>query len=116
MTQWRDTIMIPPHGSARIWVRYSNFTGKTVFHCNFLAHGDTGMMATLFIGNQDFTLRAFLQEHSTNPLFWLGVGLMAVLFSGGLAMMIYSVLGNRSTTAAEAEYAPVALKEIELTG
>eukprot|EP00536_Pseudo-nitzschia_multiseries_P004373 jgi/Psemu1/295550/fgenesh1_pm.72_\ len=47
---WRDTIAVPPNGRTRIWVRYKNYTGKTVLHCHFLAHEDTGMMATLFIG------------------------------------------------------------------
>ena len=44
--------MIPPQGYARIYVRYyaqsdSNVPlhGKTVFHCHFLAHEDTGMYA-----------------------------------------------------------------------
>ena len=35
---WRDTVMVPPNGRARIWVQYKNYTGKTVFHCHFLAH------------------------------------------------------------------------------
>mmetsp|Transcript_4567 Transcript_4567/g.13147 ORF Transcript_4567/g.13147 Transcript_4567/m.13147 type:complete len:682 (-) Transcript_4567:564-2609(-) len=52
-TIWRDTIAVPPNGRTRIWVRYKNYTGKTVLHCHFLAHEDTGMMATLFIGPPD---------------------------------------------------------------
>eukprot|EP00527_Entomoneis_sp_CCMP2396_P002804 CAMPEP_0198145930 /NCGR_PEP_ID=MMETSP1443-20131203/26230_1 /TAXON_ID=186043 /ORGANISM="Entomoneis sp., Strain CCMP2396" /LENGTH=501 /DNA_ID=CAMNT_0043809695 /DNA_START=233 /DNA_END=1738 /DNA_ORIENTATION=+ len=47
---WRDIVVVPPNGRARIWVHYGNYTGKTVFHCHFLAHEDTGMMSTLFIG------------------------------------------------------------------
>lgn len=50
---WRDTVVIPPNGRTRIWVQYKNYTGKTVFHCHFLAHEDTGMMSTLFIGSPD---------------------------------------------------------------
>jgi len=50
---WRDTVVVPPNGRTRIWVQYKNYTGKTVFHCHFLAHEDTGMMSTLFIGPQD---------------------------------------------------------------
>ena len=48
---WRDTVIVPPNGRARIWVQYKNYTGKTVMHCHFLAHEDTGMMSTLFIGD-----------------------------------------------------------------
>jgi FtsP/CotA-like multicopper oxidase with cupredoxin domain len=51
--QWRDTVIVPPSGRTRIWVKYGNYTGKTIFHCHFLAHEDTGMMATLFIGQPD---------------------------------------------------------------
>lgn len=34
---WRDTVVVPPNGRTRIWVHYKNYTGKTVFHCHFLA-------------------------------------------------------------------------------
>jgi FtsP/CotA-like multicopper oxidase with cupredoxin domain len=51
---WRDTVIVPANGRTRIWVQYKNYTGKTVFHCHFLAHEDTGMMSTLFIGPQDY--------------------------------------------------------------
>jgi FtsP/CotA-like multicopper oxidase with cupredoxin domain len=30
-TVWRDTVIVPPNGRARIWVQYKNYTGKTVF-------------------------------------------------------------------------------------
>lgn len=33
---WRDTVVVPPNGRARIWVQYKNYTGKTVLHCHFL--------------------------------------------------------------------------------
>jgi hypothetical protein len=58
---WRDTFMVPPNGRTRIWVQYKNYTGKTVLHCHFLAHEDTGMMATLFIGKKDWVFRP--REH-----------------------------------------------------
>ncbi len=42
---WRDTMIIPPKGMLRLWVRFpENLTGKTVFHCHFLAHEETGMI------------------------------------------------------------------------
>merc|ERR1711871_418033 len=49
---WRDTVIVPPFSSVRIWLRFSSshaFVGKTVFHCHFLAHEDTGMMSNLLI-------------------------------------------------------------------
>ena len=49
---WRDTVVVPPFSSMRIWLRFSGhhgFTGKTVFHCHFLAHEDTGMIHNLMI-------------------------------------------------------------------
>lgn len=30
-TVWRDSVVVPPNGRARIWVQYKNYTGKTVF-------------------------------------------------------------------------------------
>jgi len=47
---WRDTIIIPPKGMLRIWTRFDEkLVGKTVFHCHFLAHEETGML-------QNFTI------------------------------------------------------------
>eukprot|EP00980_Cylindrotheca_fusiformis_P027054 scaffold18570_cov89-Cylindrotheca_fusiformis.AAC.1 len=82
---WRDTVVVPPNGRALIWVQYKNHTGKTVFHCNFLAHEDTGMMSTLFIGDPDFTLSRWKNE---NIDFVVGVciGLAVIVF--GLALFI----------------------------
>jgi FtsP/CotA-like multicopper oxidase with cupredoxin domain len=47
---WRDTILVPPFGMVRIWIRFNawpmyGLTGKTVMHCHFMAHEETGMMA-----------------------------------------------------------------------
>jgi len=67
---WRDTVMVPPNGRARIWVQFKNYTGKTVIHCHFLAHEDTGMMATLFIGKKDWIFQ--LEEHYQ---WMMGVGI-----------------------------------------
>ena len=42
---WRDTIIIPPKGMVRLWMRFDpKYVGKTVFHCHFLAHEETGML------------------------------------------------------------------------
>lgn len=49
---WRDTVIIPPYGIVKIWIQMMpssivNPTGKSVFHCYFLAHEDTGMIAAI---------------------------------------------------------------------
>jgi suppressor of ftsI len=52
-----DTFYVPPkssrtdgmNGSITFRVRFVQFTGKSVFHCHFLSHEDTGMM-------QNFTI------------------------------------------------------------
>jgi FtsP/CotA-like multicopper oxidase with cupredoxin domain len=42
---WRDSVIIPPKGMLRVWMRFDpRWVGKTVFHCHFLAHEETGMM------------------------------------------------------------------------
>lgn len=47
---WRDSIIIPPKGVLRVWIRFDKaLVGKTVFHCHFLAHEETGML-------QNFTI------------------------------------------------------------
>ncbi|KNC80815.1 hypothetical protein SARC_06839 [Sphaeroforma arctica JP610] len=54
MNRWRDTAIVPPYGSLRIWTRYAaRAYGKTVFHCHFEAHSDTGMMSNLMITRHD---------------------------------------------------------------
>lgn len=52
-----DTFYVPPkssvpgkpYGSIKFRIKFQQFTGKTVFHCHFLSHEDTGMM-------QNFTI------------------------------------------------------------
>jgi suppressor of ftsI len=79
---WRDTVIVPPNGRARIWVQYKNYTGKTVFHCHFLAHEDTGMMATLFIGPPDFTFSRWKNANID----------VVILMSVGFAFLVLGVL------------------------
>lgn len=42
---WKDTINIPKGGSVTMLVPIRDFSGKTVFHCHIIEHGDLGMMA-----------------------------------------------------------------------
>lgn len=42
--RWQDTVLIPQMGSVVIRHRFTDYTGKYVNHCHFLAHEDMGMM------------------------------------------------------------------------
>ena len=44
---WNDTISLPASGSVTIRQRYTDFTGKWVYHCHILFHEDHGMMGTV---------------------------------------------------------------------
>ncbi len=46
---WKDTVLVRVGETVRIRVRFSDFTGKTVYHCHILDHEDLGMMGTLEI-------------------------------------------------------------------
>lgn len=41
----RDVINVPAFGTVTVLIRFSDFTGRTVFHCHILDHEDNGMMA-----------------------------------------------------------------------
>ncbi|MGZ6951114.1 MAG: multicopper oxidase family protein [Acidimicrobiia bacterium] len=41
----RDTVPLPVGGTVVIRMRFTQFTGRYVFHCHILAHEDGGMMA-----------------------------------------------------------------------
>lgn len=97
---WRDTVVVPPNGRTRIWVQYKNYTGKTVFHCHFLAHEDTGMMSTLFIGPPDFTFSRWKDEN-IDVVLGMSVGL-AVLVLGVLLCSIGSKKANQEYVAVSA--------------
>ncbi len=48
---WRDVVNVPRGTRRRIRLRFSDYTGRTVYHCHILDHEDLGMMGTLRIGN-----------------------------------------------------------------
>jgi FtsP/CotA-like multicopper oxidase with cupredoxin domain len=100
---WRDTVVIPPNGRTRIWVQYKNYTGKTVFHCHFLAHEDTGMMSTLFIGEQDWVFRL---EHHISWIMGLGAGVV-------LASALCWLYSKKRTNVVVAPYEPVVMNELK---
>merc|ERR1712228_54884 len=67
--RWRDTVIVPPYGFVRIWQRFaaagkngSVFVGKSVFHCHFLAHEDTGMIANMLLTNDTATVNSVLDR------------------------------------------------------
>lgn len=41
---WADTIPVPPNGNVTFRMRFTDFTGKFVWHCHALDHEDMGMM------------------------------------------------------------------------
>jgi spore coat protein A, manganese oxidase len=41
---WKDTVAVPPHGTARIIMRFTGYRGVYVFHCHKLEHEDHAMM------------------------------------------------------------------------
>jgi len=99
---WRDIVVVPPNGRARIWVHYkSNYTGKTVLHCHFLAHEDTGMMATIFIGDEDLVFR--WQDHRE---------LLAGIACGALLAAIV-LIALRSAREEKQPYERVVMNEIK---
>ena len=46
---WRDTVLVPRGETVRIRIQFSDFVGKTVYHCHILDHEDLGMMGNLMI-------------------------------------------------------------------
>ena len=41
---YQDTVVLPVHGEVQILIYFSDFTGKTVFHCHIMHHEQNGMM------------------------------------------------------------------------
>jgi FtsP/CotA-like multicopper oxidase with cupredoxin domain len=46
---WRDMMNVPGGTSRRFRVHYTDYPGRTVYHCHRVAHGDLGMMGVLEI-------------------------------------------------------------------
>jgi spore coat protein A len=42
---WKDTVNVPPMGTARVIMRFEDYRGKYVFHCHVLEHEDYDMMS-----------------------------------------------------------------------
>ncbi|KAG7347238.1 cupredoxin [Nitzschia inconspicua] len=105
---WRDTVVVPPMGRARIFVQFKEYTGKTVFHCHFLAHEDTGMMGTLFIGPPD---EIFEWRDHIPLMIGIGIGILA-----GMALMLVGIKLFRAESEQsmkEYYYSVVTMNEIK---
>ena len=46
---WRDTVLVKKGETVRIRMSFSDFAGRTVYHCHVLDHEDLGMMGNLVI-------------------------------------------------------------------
>ena len=44
---YEDTSRIPPHGEFIMRTRFTDFSGKFVYHCHILGHEDAGMMGVV---------------------------------------------------------------------
>jgi FtsP/CotA-like multicopper oxidase with cupredoxin domain len=44
---WKDVINVPAYGSADLRIAFTDFPGKSVYHCHILDHEDQGMMGIL---------------------------------------------------------------------
>ena len=44
---WKDVVNVKAYGSTDLRIAFTDFPGKTVYHCHILDHEDQGMMGTL---------------------------------------------------------------------
>ena len=47
----QDTVVIPSFGTVVIRIPFDDFTGRFVYHCHILFHGDGGMMGVVEVGD-----------------------------------------------------------------
>ncbi|PSP07197.1 MAG: copper oxidase, partial [Cyanobacteria bacterium SW_12_48_29] len=48
---WKDTVLVPAGETVRLRAHFSDFPGKSVYHCHLLDHEDLGMMGTVKIAS-----------------------------------------------------------------
>ncbi|WP_267881110.1 MULTISPECIES: multicopper oxidase domain-containing protein [unclassified Streptomyces] len=48
----QDVVLVPARGWVRLPIPFSDFAGRSVFHCHILDHEDLGMMATVNVRGQ----------------------------------------------------------------
>jgi len=47
VTGWKDTVNVPAGRTVRARVRFSDYAGRSVYHCHILDHEDQGMMGVI---------------------------------------------------------------------
>jgi FtsP/CotA-like multicopper oxidase with cupredoxin domain len=47
----QDTVILPGHGEVVIRIPFEDYTGRFVYHCHILFHGDGGMMGVVEVVN-----------------------------------------------------------------
>lgn len=45
--EWRDVVNVPAQGRVKVRVAFTDFTGRSVYHCHILDHEDLGMMGVI---------------------------------------------------------------------
>jgi FtsP/CotA-like multicopper oxidase with cupredoxin domain len=45
----QDIVLVPAQGWMRLRVRFTDYPGRSVYHCHILDHEDAGMMATAHV-------------------------------------------------------------------
>ena len=45
--QWLDVVNVPARESVTVRIRFTDFPGRTVYHCHILDHEDLGMMGVI---------------------------------------------------------------------
>jgi FtsP/CotA-like multicopper oxidase with cupredoxin domain len=54
----QDVVLVPRQGWARLRIPFSNYHGRSVYHCHVLDHEDLGMMATVNVMKPVSAIRA----------------------------------------------------------
>jgi FtsP/CotA-like multicopper oxidase with cupredoxin domain len=44
---WQDVVNVPAHGRVKVRVAFTDFRGRSVYHCHILDHEDLGMMGVI---------------------------------------------------------------------
>jgi FtsP/CotA-like multicopper oxidase with cupredoxin domain len=45
----QDVVLLPAGGRVRLRIPFTDYAGRSVFHCHILDHEDAGMMATVTV-------------------------------------------------------------------
>ena len=65
----QDTVIVPPGGSVKLRIPFTDFEGEFVYHCHILNHEDNGMMATINVnatGEEQAASAGPAHDHSSH--------------------------------------------------